>query len=564
MNRALRVTLPFAVAMLVYGNTLWNHFAMDDNVYVLGNPMVTRFTWAGLFKATGYSNVFRPFTFWTLALNWTLGKRHAWGYHLVNLMLHAVVCVLLYLVLKNLLESVPRGEMAAWTAVLIFAVHPIHTEAVASIANRSELLAMGFLLGAWLLHLNERPILALVCFLLALLSKESAVAYVPLAVAGDYARGKLKPMLQYGAIAATALGYLGWLWKAQGGQFGEKSVNFLDNPLAYLPASLRIPNAVLVAWKYFGLHVYPAALSCDYSYNAINLYANLWRTGPAVVAALLVVALWLWALWTKRNGWFLAGAIYFGGFAATANILVPTGTIMGERLAYLPSAGFCLLVALIWIHLESRQRTAAWIGLAMVLAALGLRTVVRNEDWHDNYRLFESGVHVVPGSAKMHSNLGLELYFMDQVDAAKRELQTAFRIFPNLPDASGYMGLIDAREGRNQEAREHLEKALSMTPKASPNYDFIAVNLAAVEMKMGANEDALKLLEEEIATAPTSDRAWSNRGVIRYQRGELTLARSDAEIALRLNPTNSQAQNLLGVLSSSNQPGAPGTSNIGP
>jgi tetratricopeptide (TPR) repeat protein len=401
-------------------------------------------------------------------------------------------------------------------------VHPIHTEAVASIVGRSELLAAGFLLAAWLLHLHERPMLALVCFVLALLSKETAVALIPLALVGDYARGKLKPLHRYAWIAGAAVLYIALLWKIQGGQFGSKEINFLDNPLAKLPASLRTLNALRVAWKYVGLQVYPAALSCDYSYNAIHLYASWRHTALAAVAALLVVALWIWTLRTRRDEWFLAGTIYLTGFAVTANILVPTGTIMGERLAYLPSASFCLLGALLWMRLEKHQPRLAWPVLVIVVAALATRTWVRNRDWRDNFSLYSAAVRAVPGSVKMHEALVNEYSKRGEWQAALAEAQTAFRMYPNFPEAMKSSGFHDA--------------------------DFRVVNLAVELMKIGENDDALEFLNGEIANSPRFSLAWSNRAVIRYQRGEITSAREDAQNALRLDPTNIQAQYLLNSL----------------
>ena len=497
-------------------------------------------------------------------MNWAVAGARPFGYHLVDLLLHAAATLLLYLLLRKLLAAVPRGATVAWVTALLFAVHPIHTEAVASISGRSEVLAMDFVLAAWLLHLFDWPILALVSFVLALLSKESAIAFVPLVIAGDYARGQWKSLYRYAAPVAVGAAYLVSLWKVQGGRFGAEYVNFLDNPLAHLPVSLRIPNALRIAWKYVWLQVYPATLSCDYSYNAILLYSKWQRNAPAMIAAICVLALWIWTFRTSRREWFLAGAIYLFAFAATANLLVPTGTIMAERLAYLPSAGFCLLIALIWMRFGEPNRQVAWAVLGFVVALLAMRTVVRNRDWRDNFSLFSADVQAVPGSAKIHSNLGLEYYDLDRLESARTELQIALRIYPQMPDAIAYMALLESRKGNDVEAGRLLEKALAITAKASPNYDFIAVNLAAVEMKLGADEDALALLDKEIGTTPASDRAWSNRAVIRYRRGEIASARSDAEMARRLNPANTQAQNLLALLNSSVPPTSSGSQIVGP
>ena len=551
MNERLRIALLLSVAILVYANTLPNDFALDDYLYIFGNPAVTGPSLKGLFAATKDFNVFRPVTFATLALNLAAGGAHAWGYHLVNLLLHAAVTLLLYLVLRKLLEIVPQGATVAWAAALLFAVHPIHTEAVASIVGRSELLAVGFLLGAWLLHLHDEPFPALFCFVVALLAKESAVVFLPLAIAGDYARGKLKPLLRYGWIAGVGVLYMAVLWKMQGGRFGEKGVNFLDNPLAHLPASLRILNALRVAWKYLALQAYPATLSCDYSYSGILLYSNLRHTLPPAVLAASVLALWIWAIWTKRKEWVLAGAIYLVGFGVTANILVPTGTIMGERLAYLPSAGFCLLVALVFFRLGFPNRKLATAVFAILVTALAMRTVIRNRDWRDNFTLFSTAVQAVPGSARAHAGLGGEYMRRDQLDAASKEFQIALGIYPDFVQVMNSYGIVESRMGHDQEALRLMEKAVSMTAKDDTNYDYYAVALAAQLMKLGKNEDALKLLNEEIATSPRYSRAWSNRAVIRYWFGEGESARADAEAALRLDPSNMQAQKLLGVLSKS-------------
>jgi len=152
MSERMRVALLLTVAMLVYGNTLLNSFTMDDFQYIVRNPTVTNLSVSGLFEPNKDSNVFRPVTFATFALNWAVGGAHTVGYHLLNVVLHTAVTLLLYLVLRKLLEARPQGATVAWAAVLLFAVHPIHTEAVASIVGRSEMLAAGFLLAAWLLH----------------------------------------------------------------------------------------------------------------------------------------------------------------------------------------------------------------------------------------------------------------------------------------------------------------------------------------------------------------------------------------------------------------------------
>jgi protein O-mannosyl-transferase len=541
--------LLIAAVMLVYGNSLWNGYTMDDGLYVTGNTQVTAPTLRGLFTPNQYSKVLRPVTFASFALDWIAGRGHPMGFHVVNLLLHAGVTCLVFVLMQMLLAGLPRGRIIAFVAALIFAVHPIHTEAVSSIVGRAELLAAGFLLAAWILHLRDRPWLALLCFALALLSKESAAVFLPLLVVGDYATGKLKPYSRYVWTALVTALYVGILWQVHGGHFGTGAISKIDNPLASIPVTRRVLNALHVAWKYVALQIYPATLSCDYSFNQIPVYLDMRNALPWLFATLAVVGAWVWAVRRRKTALVLAGGIYVCGFAMTSNILMPVGTIMGERLAYFPSIGFCLLAALAWEWLWERRKTAAFGVMAVVVAALGIRTVVRNRDWKDNLTLYSAAVHALPNSAKMHSNLGYAYLEQGKLDLARKELDAALRIYPENPDALEAYGLLESRIGNYAAAGRFLEQAFYTSTRDNPNYDYMAVNLAALYIQTDHIDGALQLLNREIAEAPNYARAWANRAVIHYKRGETAAARSDAETALRLEPENQQARNLLQILS---------------
>jgi protein O-mannosyl-transferase len=551
MKESLRIGLLLALVALVYGNTLRNGFTMDDGIYVLRNPQVTNPSVHAIFGPHKLSNVFRPVTFASFALNWRFGGGRPFSFHLFNLILHAGATLLLYLLLESLLGASSPAQAMALAAALVFAVHPLHTEAVSSIVGRAEVLAAAFLFAAWILHLRDRQIPALICFVLALLSKESAVIFLPLLLVGDYARGKWKPWLRYALIAGVTFVYLGLLWKIQGGRFGQVIISQLDNPLVVIPARWRILNALRVQWKYVALHFFPAKLSCDYSFNTIPIYLDWRHTLPAWAATFAAVSAWIWAAWKKQSVLMLAGGIYLGGFAVTANVLMATGTIMGERLAYLPSAGFCLLVALGWSWLQKRQRKVALAALTAVLAAFGMRTILRNQDWQDNLNLYAAGVRVAPNSAKMHGNLGGEYMASAQWDMAATEFQTALHILPDYPDVLASYGLLEVWRGHNESGGHMLERAYLISHRDNPNYDFMAVNYAAVLMQTNHNDGALNVLNREIGESPSYARAWSNRAVIRYKQGQAASARSDAEAALRLDPENTQAQKVLQMLDAS-------------
>jgi len=556
MRERLLVGLLLAAVVLAYANTLGNQFVLDDDLYIMSNAQVTSPTLSLLFSPNPVSSVYRPLAFASLALGWALSGTEPFAYHLLNLLLHAGVTWLLYILLQELLVARPEGKTVAFAAALLFAVHPIHTEAVAWVVGRAELLAAGFLFAGWILHLRDRPTASLACFTLAMLSKESAVAFLPLVVVGDYAMGKWKRPLRYALAAGVTFLYLALVWKAEGGRFGPADIAVADNPLVNLPIAWRILNALRVAWKYLALQVYPAVLSCDYSFNQIPVYRDFQHTLPAALATVAILGAWAWVLWKRKSGWALAAGIYLFGFAATANILKPTGTIMGERLAYLPSAGFCLIVALGWSWLEHRQRFLAWGLLTTVALTFSVRTVLRNRDWKDNFALYSSAVRAVPNDAKMHSNLASEYMVRNQLDLAAKEYQAALRINPNFPDALAFYSQLEYRRKNYQAAGAMMEKAFYMSGRNNPNYDFMVVNFAAILMKTNHADAALELLNHEIADVPSYAPGWANRANLDFSAGRLADARADAETALQLDPGNTEAQAVLTVLESS-APSAP-------
>jgi Tfp pilus assembly protein PilF len=522
----VQIAVLLGFVLLVYANSLSNGFTLDDELYIERNPQVTTHTLRLLFQPNAISNVYRPVTFATLALNWIAAGYQPFGYHLLNLFLHAGVVMLLLLVLRNALGALSNGALIAFVAALLFAVHPIH-------------------IAAWLFHLQDRFLLASLAFGLALLSKESAIGLLPIALAGDYANGKLKPSIRYAGFAVLTLLYIGALWKLEGGHFGAQSVSVLDNPLALLPARLRMLNALRIAWKYPGLLVFPATLSCDYSYNQIAMYGDFWHLALPAVAAAGAATLFVVAVCQRKPGFGVAGAIYFAGFAATSNVVTPTGTIFAERLAYLPSAGFCLLLAILLAWLANRRRSAAIALLALAVTGFAVRTLARNRDWRDNTALYLSAADAVPNSAKMRAFRGIVYLGKNDFARSRSDLEAALAIKPDYPDAVEAMGLLELRSGNRQSALDYLQRALQMSSPEDFDYDYRAANLAALLIETGKLDEAMKLLNRRIAESPGYSRLWSNRAALRVALGQFAEGLADAKTAVRLDPHNDQARKVL-------------------
>lgn len=345
------------IAALCYVNTLPHGFVSDDNHLIFNHPYTKRVVdWPRIFTAGHYegSGGYRPLTTLSFALNYFFSGTNPSGYHLANIALHAFNSALVFLVLNRLL----RSRAGAIVGAVVFAVHPIHTEAVAWVSGRAELLTTAFFLLAWFLHLRSRyttsifsmaRVFSLLAFFAALLSKENALIF-PVAIAlGDIlisrrqshwdALTNLSWPEKWKRLYLPSLGvvvfyfFIRWLLYRYPIFRLPSKIQFVDNPLAYAPFLSRVLTAIKVQGEYLWLLVWPDKLCADYSFNTVSIVTHpldsaVWIT-LATMAALLAIA---------GNSFVRRGSIWFGIFFyalaifPTSNLLAVIGTIKAERL----------------------------------------------------------------------------------------------------------------------------------------------------------------------------------------------------------------------------------------
>ncbi len=460
--------LVLVAALAVYLNSLGGQFVFDDTSIIQNNPQIRRLSITNLHQVfgshywqtvAGQGGLYRPVVILSYALNYTVGGLNPWGYHFLNVLLHALNAVLVFWIVQELF-----GELvfAAWSGVL-FALHPIRTEAVAYVVGRAESLAAFFFLVAWLCYVRRKPVLSAVAFLLAVLSKESAFTFLAIPIITDYvARHQLevRRYLLFGLAAAIAVG----LRYAALGGFAPLYINPTSNPLATAGTLARVLTATQVFGKYLWLLVFPVPLSADYSFNQISPV-----TTPAdlsfLISAVLLLAILVAVVRSFRRSppLFLCGIFFLATFSLTSNFIRPIGTIMAERLLYLPSLGFTCAVAYLLARARHRETThAAGVLLALLWAG---RTVARNADWKDHLSLFSSAVIVSPNSSLVQANLANALlYQRGDARGAVEHAQEAIRIEPG--DPAAHMTLAEAyqRLGDLVRAAETFEKVEKLAP----------------------------------------------------------------------------------------------------
>ncbi len=565
-TRAVCPVLIFVLAVLAYAPTLINGFPFDDERLIVQNRLITSLRNIPVLLTGGYwaiepgiqtrsGGLYRPLLTISFALNHAAGGLNPLGYHVVNILLHAGVSLGVYGLGRRLFLT-PEGASIAGA---LFAVHPLHTEVVAGIVGRAEsLMALGVLLALVGYRSEHRAIRggSLAAFGLGLLAKEQAVVAPALLCFVDVlvsrhaspvpswmasARRALPRLVPYVGVLCVYLFLRAWALGGVQGVAVIRSITFLDNPLAHVSFGPRLLTALAVAGRYLTLSLWPVPLSPDYSYNQIPLAVSLFDV-RVVLAILLWGCLFGVAIRSFTQGKGAAGfAVAFTTltFLPASNLVVPIGTIMGDRLFYLPSAGLCWLAGIGWQMLDSRMRPhlsrilGAAVGVLVVVFAV--QSIRYGRDWRDDLTLFSHAVRVVPESAKMRFNLGSDLLFRQRKEEAISHLRRAVEIYPgytNAWDALG-RGYLDTK--RWEEAIAAFQKAIALAPKSPHPHN----NIGLAHLALGRRDEATAAFRQAVTLKPDLSQAHRNLADV-YDRNGWTEA-ALAERALELNPTDALA-----------------------
>ena len=482
---ALAAVVVALLAVAGYLPTLNNGFAFDDVLMVADNQRIRSIdSVGGLFGEdwwggrTDKSLLYRPLVLVTFAVDHLLvdggpGRLPdgaAGPFHGTNLVWHALAALAALWFVRSLTG---RDDVAA-SAAALFAVHPIHSEAVASIVGRAEAMAATFALVsltlAWLsTGRASRPLAAMsgLFLLLGLLSKESVVvvpAITLLAVwvfraRGAWVRGMGPALTAQGLAVVTYLSVrLVVLGELLGTHRPGADVLDIDNPLVGVSAADRVRTVLSMQARIVELLVWPVNLSADYSYDEIGVVSSL---QPSVVVGLLILGGGVWAAAASRRRYPIpafGGLFFVATWFLTSNLPFPIGTIFGERLLFLPSLGICLLLGWAFALLPRRIR----LPVLIIVAVLGVsRSWVRSRDWRDNATLFAATVQTSPRSVKARHAYGAALLEAGDPTAARKQLREALQIHPQYADAHQTMSRVYQRLAEAQTEQDRKAELLA-------------------------------------------------------------------------------------------------------
>ena len=514
-----------ALTLLAYANSFGAGFTLDNRGLLLEDPRVREASAENLaliFQHTywwpyGESGLYRPLTTLTFLFNYAvLGNAgQPEGYHWINFLLHAGNVLLVFALARRLVRSF-------WPAVFlaaIWAVHPVLTESVTNMVGRADLLAGMAVLGGLLLYLKSAESAGLrrwVCLAgltvaatVGVFSKESAVTVLGVIALYELTwwqgRKRFGALLRGGLAVAAPVAAMLWQRSAVLAGSPALAIPFGDNPLTAMSFWTAKLTALQAIARYLGLLVWPASLSCDYSYAQIaaaNGSPGDWLGWAAVAAAAAgTLAMYRW-----NRTLFFFGGMAFVTFLPTSNLLFPVGTIMAERFLYLPALAMaaCLVLGVCAAGQRLGRNNAARVVLCVAVAALAARTWLRNADWQDDLSLANATVRSAPRSYKAHKMLAAALYTSHaDIDRVTAEAEINLAILNGVPDAKNngdsyrraaayYVDKGDRVRGTPDSVRAY-ERSRELLRRA-------AAIVRAMDLPPGAKSRAVADLNRSIAT----------------------------------------------------------------
>jgi len=551
------------VSFAVYFNALFNAFVFDDIFQILENQWIrdirnipaifSQSVWGFNSKAS-VLHYYRPMMHLVYTFNYYLFGLKPWGFHLVNIVMHAGVSVLVFVTASRLLRgshfsSVNPYLSPPFIAALLFATHPVHTEVVTWAAAVPELSFTFFSLLSLYLYIRSDKgsinsyVLSLVSYAFALFSKETALTLPIILAAYDFGlqegpgrsfKEYLRRYIPY--LTVTALYLI------------MRSYGLRDVAPVTKVVELSVYGYVINSLSFFAHYlvklIFPVHLNAYHMFHPIT---SVLEPEGLLALSIAVIFMILVTMALKMNR-----PVFFS-LVLVAVPLIPTFYIIGnsevgisERYLYFPSFGFVLLlvIAADKIRINKPEMT---VGLGMVLASViglySVGTVSRNTIWKDEYTFFADTVKKSPDSAILHEALSGVLFNRGETDESIRESLQALTLNPSYAPAYIDLGAAYNKKGRLDKSAECFLIALQLKPLSWEAYHGLGVTY----LNSGRVDEAIEQFEISLRLNPGFFDARKNICIAYMQRGLADKAIEHCRNAVEMDPTDADAHSLLGT-----------------
>ncbi|MFL5467674.1 MAG: tetratricopeptide repeat protein [Gemmatimonadaceae bacterium] len=521
--RQMRIALWASVICLALAASIsgiTNGFAMDD-VHVIVNDTRGHSLahWWTAFSQSYWSasfggDLYRPLTRLGFAFQWTVGGGSPLVFHSVSIGLYALVCAAFLGVLLELLPA-----LAAWLGAALFAVHPLHVEAVGNVVGQAELWAALFMFLALLVFLRSRrrgnvtvrdTCIIVALYALGCLSKEHAIvlpllllaAEVTVLVGDSSPRARILEIRRL--ILLLAVTGVAFVWLrievlgVQAAAPDESNMLFYGQPFHF-----RAMTMLVVVLDWLRLFFWPAHLSADYSPRVIELVTR--PTTEMVASAAIVVGLSGLAWVARRTAPVATFAFLWTAIALIipSNLIIPTGFVLAERTLFVASGGVMLAVAALaahfsgsWATLPRQSRTFVSVGIGTILLLGVIASALRQRVWHDDYTLFAQTVADAPASYKAHMAYAGLLFEKQQRKEAFEHIAIAHALVPANLDALQYA----AANYSGVEGCQHAVGLYAHVLDEEPRRAEARVGFVQCLTAMGRYSEARKAIRAGLAT----------------------------------------------------------------
>ncbi|XP_064627228.1 protein O-mannosyl-transferase TMTC1-like [Lineus longissimus] len=612
--------LPGFCAVVCYANSLTGDFVHDDVMAIRNNGDVLQRTslsqlfsndfWGKLMSDNTSHKSYRPLCTLTFRFNHMLFGLSPVAFHATNILLHTLATILFTYVCKNVINF---QQKSATLAGLLFAVHPIHTEAVSGIVGRADVLACIFFLLSFISYVHSigpvwpgctpytrKPSLLVLSVLLAacaMLVKEHGLTALGMCVVYDgyiqfqvgssncisHSNGNgyhhvkrsdkphhpfLKRIITICLSLIILAGFRIWML---GGQLPHFSAQ--DNPASFCPEFLtRIMTYLYLLVFNTWLLLFPSILSYDWQFNSIPLVESITdvRNLSTVLFIVSMVLYTIHCLFVTKDSsqrrQILGLCLIVIPFLPASNLFIRVGFVVAERILYIPSMGYCILVIHGYDSLSFKFRRKRLLDSAFffLLLLLGFRTVIRNQVWLTRESLFRSGLETLPNNPKMHYNFAnflkdtakfeeaihhyrmtLSLYpdhasahnnlgtlLDDDIVGAEKHYREAIRITPTHSNAHYNLGTLLHQKGYLEESLHMLQQAIEL----NPGYTQAQTYLASVLGELDAGSEAEHMYRAVIDNKPDDADSYNNLGAYLHKKDRLEEAEAMYKKSLSLRP----------------------------
>ncbi len=553
------------VSFALYANTLAHGFVLDDIAVIEQNKFVkngilgikdilTTFYWQGYWNSN--SGLYRPMSLIFFAIEWQLMPNSPFIHHFSNVVLYVLNNILLFIILRHFFKN--YSYWISFIIVILFAVHPIHTEVVANIKSRDEILCLlFFLLSVYSSFCRKGmywKITSVIFFLFCLLSKEAGILFLPILAFLSWNEFKntqqvVKSVLPH--VVVTICWLICHQFIINTSPYKRIQYTYLDNSLVACGDKLtQIATGFTILGRYICNAFFPVNMSYDYSFNQIPCaeFLSLSFFGSIFLILLLLgIAFY----YRKKCSVISFGIIFFFiTITLATNIITLIGTTMGDRLLYTPVLGICITSVFIVFHSFKKMQkdsnnSRIIFAFGLLFLAFFINSFQRNKDWKSNFTLLTSDINHAPNSARVNFNYATTFFSQLPEDISEQQSQLpsiieyykrALRIDPNDKGTLTNLGVCYYR-------LKDYDNAYSCTSKAmeiDPNDGTLFRNMADIYFMKGEFEKAVTYYKKSILSKSDDSNTYNFYGSALFNLKRYNEAMTVFEEGLKKQPNHAQ------------------------